>query len=188
MEINKELVDMYKMIRAYDPDMECEKSRRFAADIFNLEVDTVVPLTKEETFLYRCLIGVYKARSNAQIARKMHKHRFGLRKMRLIVHKTLRMYFLDIHRNAPVFPPEVNEGNSNITITDIGLSYRGICTLRDFKCYYLIEAACLNTEFIKDFLSKEDYEILTNALASAKLPLDWYQKRERLVMCCPHLW
>ena len=89
MEINQELVDMYKMIRTYDPDMECEKSRRFATGIFNLDIDTVVPLTKEETFLYRCLIGVYKVKNNAHIAREMHKHRFGIRKMKSVVIKII---------------------------------------------------------------------------------------------------
>ena len=188
MEINQELVDMYKMIRAYDPDMECEKSRRFATNIFNLDIDTVVPLTKEETFLYRCLIGVYKVKNNAHIAREMHKHRFGIRKMKSVVHKTLRLYFLDVLRNAPDYPPEVNVSNSNITITNIGLSYRCICTLRNFRCYHLMDVACINLEFLKSFVGEKDFEILINKMKEVGLPLNWYQKRERLVMCCPHLW
>jgi len=188
MEINKELVDMYKIIRTYDPDMKCEKSRNFARDIFDLEVDTVVPLTKEETFLYRCLLGVYKVKNNAKIAREMHKHRFGIRKMKLIIHKTIRLYFYDVHRNKPCYPPEVNDSNSGIVISDIGLSYRCICTLRNFRCYHLMDVACLNLEFLKSFVGEKDFEILINKMEEVGLPLNWYQKRERLVMCCPHLW
>ncbi len=188
MKINKELVDMYKMIRTYDPNMECEKSRKFARDIFDLDVEEVVPLTKEETFLYRCIIGVYKVRNNFKIAMIMHRHRFGVRKMRLVICKTLRLYFYDVLRNEPDYPPEVNDSNSNITISDIGLSYRCICTLRNFKCYHLMDVACVNLEFLKSYVGEKDFEILINKMKEVGLPLDWYQKRERLVMCCPHLW
>lgn len=186
MEINREYVNLVRLMTRYDPYMETKRTRDFNHKIYRDEFEMVVPLDKDETTIYRYLINSSSKKPVKEIAKLMKKSEFYVKKRIVVIRKTLELYFNDVFKNAPNYPAEVNDSNYEATIFGFGLSYKGICELRLWKCYYLRDVSCLNFEFIREFLSAKDYEILVNRMKEVGLPIDWYQRREKLVICNPH--
>ena len=146
----EESLFLKNLIKKYDKELKTKRNKDFLSNFNNVEIPICMPLSEEETYIYRCITGVFPGFTKKSLAKSINIKEETLNKKLRVIRSVLTLYFYDVQACKQRYNKTINSTNENITIFDLGLSNEGLFNLRLLKCYYLKDITTAREETIKE--------------------------------------
>lgn len=167
-----ELNSLLDLMKTYDKKLKTERNVVFMRDFFDINKSSCMPLTRDETFIFRCVTGVIPNISKNDLAECFGIKVSSLNKRINAIEGILRLYFYSVQQKKNRYNKTVTSLNENITIFGLGISNKGLYDLRLLSCYFLKDITTAREETLKELLSSQDYSKVMKALDDNGMKLD----------------
>ena len=164
MERNKEFVELVKLMRTYDKNLKTKRNKRFIVNFMDVNNKKCIPLTDEELYIYRSLVGVLPEKNKKELAKELCISEDTISKYIRSIKNILKLYFYDVLGSEPRYNKTINDRNKDVTIFDLGLSRTTLYSLRLLKCYYLKDISTMREETLKEIINYKDYLKIKNVM------------------------
>lgn len=132
----------------------------FMRDIYNVDIENVMPLNFEETYIIRCLLHVNENYSKEYL--DSLETEFSLDTILKGINDVL-YYYIDYIESDKTLFDDLSDADKELTIFDYSLdniSYETLYNLRMLNIYYLKDLTLYTKDFLRKLISEDDLNII----------------------------
>ena len=175
-EINSRLKQLKENMVKYDKNMVQPRTKDFNREFFDPNEPSCMPLSQEETRIYRILTGVLPEEDIEDLAREKGIDVKTFKKRVEIIDGVLLHYFGNVNAPEEKYNASVNDSNKDVTIFVLRVSYTTLYTLRLMNCYYLKDISKKNLDELATLINERDFKAIINAMEEYGIRFDFVYK------------
>lgn len=174
-EVNSRLMQLKKNMIKYDQKATKKRTKEFKNDFFDLSMPSCMPLSQEETRIYRILTGVLPEEDVEDLAIEEGITTRSMKRRVQVIEGVLLHYFGNVNSRVR-YNRSINDSNKDITIFGLRVSPSTLHTLRLMNCYYLKDISKKNLDELATLISERDYKIIMKAMEEYGIVFDFVYK------------